>query len=114
MQKTSRMLTVAAALVLLALPASAEDTTFRFIPGGANQAIFQSEATLETITGTSNAVNGEVTVDLANPDNASGQFSIDASAFRTGVVARPRSVATPTFKPLSGSRMVKATGSAAS
>ncbi len=92
MKKTWQVLTIAAALVLLALPASAQDTTFRFIPGGANQAVFQSEAALETITGISNAISGVVTVDLANPGNAAGQISIDASTFRTGIDMRDEHV----------------------
>jgi polyisoprenoid-binding protein YceI len=85
---TVKILPLALALVFTAAQAVAEPTTFHFNRGGLSQAIFQSEATLETITGTSNAVTGELRVDLQSPSSAHGSFAIDASSFRTGIDVR--------------------------
>lgn len=82
------VLVTALSVFLVAGLATAEETEFRFIPGGVNQAIFHSDAPLESITGSSNGVSGQVTVDLSNPGTATGQVQIDATSFRTGIDTR--------------------------
>ncbi|MCA9562178.1 MAG: YceI family protein [Myxococcales bacterium] len=61
---------------------------FAFSPGGLSQAIFNSDAQLESITGTSNAVTGTISTDLAAPSSTTGTISIDASSFTTGIPTR--------------------------
>lgn len=73
------------ALLVVGSAGSAFATTFALSPGGLSQAIFNSDAPLESITGTSNAVSGQVHVDLDNPSDASATISIDAASFRTGI-----------------------------
>jgi polyisoprenoid-binding protein YceI len=73
------------ALFVVGSAGSAFAATFAFSPGGLSQAIFNSDAPLESITGTSNAITGQVQVDLSNPGDASGTIVIDAASFRTGI-----------------------------
>ena len=73
------------ALLVVGSAGSAFATTFALSPGGLSQAIFNSDAPLESITGTSNAVSGQIDVDLDNPSDASATITIDAASFRTGI-----------------------------
>ncbi len=79
--------------LLVASAAFGEARTFTFSPGGLSQAVFHSEAPLESMTGTSNAVAGEVTVDLSAPGTGSGTLSIDTASFRTGIEMRDEHLA---------------------
>jgi len=76
------------ATALLASSALADPTTFAFSPGGLSQVTFSSEAPLETINGSSNAVTGSVAVDLAAPGAATGSVSFPVASLRTGIDMR--------------------------
>lgn len=90
--KSIAILTFLVALTMASV-AFGEARTFTFSAGGLSQAIFHSEAPLESITGTSNTVAGEVTVDLSAPGTGSGTLSIDTASFRTGIEMRDEHLA---------------------
>ncbi|MBN1945383.1 MAG: YceI family protein [Bradymonadales bacterium] len=81
-------MTALAAAFVLTIAGGASATQFAFSPGGLSQLVFVSDAPLETITGTSNVITGEVNVDLQNPGAATGWVSADATSFRTGIDLR--------------------------
>ncbi len=55
---------------------------------GRNQAVFFSEAPLESITGMSSEVDGEVTIDLNNLSSVSGEIVIPSSSLKSGIEMR--------------------------
>jgi len=81
-------LSVLVALGAMMVAGSAMASTFAISPGGLSQAMFNSNAPLESITGTSNAVSGQVDVDLQNPTDVTATIAIDATSFRTGIEDR--------------------------
>lgn len=76
-----------AAALLASIPVTASATDFG-VMGGTSSASFTSDALLETITGTTSAVSGTLSVDLANPSGASGTISFPAATLRTGIDMR--------------------------
>jgi len=81
-------LAVLTAMSVVMVAGTAMATTFNIAPGGLSQAMFNSSAPLESITGTSNVVTGQVELDLDNLSGARATVSIDASSFRTGIEDR--------------------------
>lgn len=81
---------VAALTVGLALPsaASAQARTFEIRNDGGSRIQFVSDAPLETITGVSSHVTGEVSVDPANLAAARGRVAVQVASIRTGVDLR--------------------------
>jgi len=82
---------LATALLICATPLFAADSTARtysITDDGKNYVNFESEATLETIKGTTTKVSGTITADPANPGTASAEISVDLSAFDTGISMR--------------------------
>ncbi len=89
--RTSQILIASlAAVALMATAALAEATTFKMSPeqGGLNRIAFENDAPFESITGITNAVTGELKVDLANPSGATGKLSIPVDSIRTGIPMR--------------------------
>ncbi|MCB9728086.1 MAG: YceI family protein [Deltaproteobacteria bacterium] len=84
------VVTSLAGLALMATGALAETTTFKMSPeqGGLNRVVFENDAPFEVITGITNAVSGEVKVDLANPSMATGTVSIPVDSIKTGIPTR--------------------------
>ena len=88
MTKWKNALTALAAALVITGAGDAFANQFNFSPGGLSQLIFMSDAPLETITGTSNVITGEVIVDIQNPAEATGYVSVDAASFSTGIDLR--------------------------
>lgn len=87
MKKLATTLVLVAA-TLLCGSAFADPTTFAFSPGGLSLATFLSEAQLETISGSTNAITGTVSVDLAAPGGATGSVSFPVTSINTGIPMR--------------------------
>ncbi len=83
-----RLAVVLGVLVGLASVASAQARTFRARNDGGSRIQFISDAPLETITGVSSHVTGEITVDPANLSSARGTITVPVSSIRTGVDLR--------------------------
>lgn len=83
----TRMLTAVLTLALLA-PAGAAFADDFGVRGGISNVSFVSDATLETITGTSSDVSGTLTVDTASPGDVTGSISVPVTSLRTGVDMR--------------------------
>jgi len=84
-------LAVAAAALLgsWALAAAAQEPrTFRVADNGGSRVQFLSEAPLETITGVTSKVKGELTVDLQRPARTRGRVVVDVASLRTGIELR--------------------------
>ena len=79
-----------AAIFTLAAPAlaAAEPKTFQVRADGGSRIQFVSDAPLETITGVSTAVTGQVTFDTAAPAAARGSVQVDTASLRTGIDLR--------------------------
>jgi polyisoprenoid-binding protein YceI len=89
--RTTQILIASLATVaLMTTAALAEATTFKMSPeqGGLNRVAFENDAPFEAITGITNAVTGELKVDLANPSGATGNLSIPVDSIRTGIPVR--------------------------
>ncbi len=71
--------------VSMAAPAVAfADATIYRVGGGNGKATFVSDAPLETMTGKTNKVTGELTVDPADITTTTGKFKAPVKSFRTG------------------------------
>lgn len=70
------------------LPASAVSADEYDVRGGLSNVSFISDATLETITGTSSDISGTLTVDLSNPGATTGSITVPVTSLRTGVDMR--------------------------
>lgn len=83
-----RIQTIATITTVLGLAAGtlqAAPQTFDFTdPKGVNNIRFQLDAPLESISGTSTGVSGEVRFDVSAPDQTSGRIVIDASTLTVG------------------------------
>lgn len=83
---------LAAALLLSAAPLLAADApagrTYSITDDGKNYATFESEATLETIKGTTTKVSGTITADPANTSAATATINVDLGALDTGIAMR--------------------------
>jgi polyisoprenoid-binding protein YceI len=76
-------------LAMLAQAALAEPIAFKLIPNY-SRATFKADAPLETIVGTTagEGVTGNLTVDPAKPQGATGTVKVDLSTLATGVARR--------------------------
>lgn len=74
-----------AATSLFGLSASATDFS---VMENTSSAQFTSSAPLETVTGTTSAVNGDITADLSDPTSLRGTVTIPVASIRTGVDLR--------------------------
>lgn len=83
---------LAAALLISAAPLLAEGPatarTYSITDDGKNYATFESEATLETIHGTTTKVSGTITADPANVTASSATINVDLGALDTGISMR--------------------------
>jgi polyisoprenoid-binding protein YceI len=77
-----------AALLLSAAPLLADGRTYTITDDGKNYATFQSEATLETINGTTTKISGTVTADPANAGASTATIIVDLSALDTHIAMR--------------------------
>lgn len=69
--------------------ASEGEQTFYFIDEmGRNQAVFYSEAPVESITGMSSKVDGSVTLDLTDLSDPEGKLFIPAASLKSGIDLR--------------------------
>ena len=67
------------ATAALALPATAEETTFDFKdPKGVNNIVFKLDAPLESISGTASGISGTIEADPAEPEDIEGKIVVDA------------------------------------
>lgn len=76
------------ALVSVTSGVGAQARTFQVRNDGGSRIQFISDAPLETITGVSSNVSGEVTVDPANLSTARGRVAVQTSSLRTGIDLR--------------------------
>jgi len=83
---------LAAALLLSTAPLLAADApaarTYSITDDGKNYATFESEATLETIKGTTTKVSGTITANPANATAATANIVVDLGALDTGIAMR--------------------------
>ena len=77
-----------AAALLLSLPLVADQRTYTITDDGKNYATFESEATLETIKGTTTRLSGTIAADPANAAAASATINVDLSSLDTGIAMR--------------------------
>jgi polyisoprenoid-binding protein YceI len=80
-------LLIAAAPLLAQAPASAA-RTYTITDDGKNYATFESEATLETIKGTTTKISGTITADPANANGAAATITVDLGSLDTGIAMR--------------------------
>jgi polyisoprenoid-binding protein YceI len=78
----------AAVLLLSAAPLLADGRTYTITDDGKNYATFQSEATLETINGTTTRLSGTITADPANAGASTATITVDLSALDSGISMR--------------------------
>jgi polyisoprenoid-binding protein YceI len=80
------------------LPAAAEPIAFKMLPNY-SRATFKTDAPLETIVGTTAGpgVSGEVTVDLAEPQAATGVIRVDLTTVNSGVAKRDADMKGPDY-----------------
>src|SRR5882724_1872475 len=78
-------LLISAAPLLAQAPAAAAGRTYSITDDGKNYATFESEATLETIKGTTTKVSGTITADPANTNTAWAAITVDLSGLDTGI-----------------------------
>ena len=79
---------LAAAFLLAATPLLADGRTYTITDDGKNYATFESEATLETIKGTTTKISGTITADAANPGASTATITVDLNALDTGISMR--------------------------
>ncbi len=81
-------LTSLTAALALAAPAAAQPRTFTIRDDGGSRIQFVSDAPLETITGVSSHVTGEVAFDPADLSSARGTVRVRVASLRTGIDLR--------------------------
>lgn len=88
---------VLALVVTLALPglAAAQSRTFTIRDDGGSRVQFLSDAPLETTTGVTSLVSGELTVDPANLAAARGRIAVQIASIRTGIDLRDEHLRSP-------------------
>jgi len=79
---------LAALLLISAAPLFADGRTYSITDDGKNYATFESEATLETIKGSTTKVSGTITADPANATTATATITVDLGALDTGISMR--------------------------
>ena len=77
-----------AILLISAAPLLADGRTYTITDDGKNYATFESEATLETIKGTTTRISGTITADPANAGASTATITVDLSALDTGISMR--------------------------
>ena len=77
-----------AVLLISAAPLLADGRTYTITDDGKNYATFESEATLETIKGTTTKISGTITADPANTGASTATITVDLSALDTGISMR--------------------------
>ncbi len=85
------MKSIVAALIsslALAAPAAAQERTYTIHNDGGSRIEFVSDAPLETMTGVSSHVTGDVIFDADNPSGASGAVRVRVASIRTGIDLR--------------------------
>lgn len=80
-------LLISAAPLLAQAPAAAA-RTYTITDDGKNYATFESEATLETIKGTTTKLSGTITADPANATGAAAAIIVDLTSLDTGISMR--------------------------
>jgi len=80
-------LLISAAPLLAQAPAAAA-RTYTITDDGKNYATFESEATLETIKGTTTKISGSITADPANVSGAAATITVDLGSLDTGIAMR--------------------------
>lgn len=82
------VLLVALAVSLAPLPAGADPISFKILY--TSRAAFKTDATLETIVGTTSgeAISGSLIVDPAHPQGATGSVRVDLTTLKTGIEKR--------------------------
>lgn len=88
---------LAALLSLTPALVSAQAATYEVRPQAGSRIRFTSDAPLETMTGTSQAVSGEFTVDPANLAAARGSVSVPIASLRTGIDLRDQHLRSDTW-----------------
>jgi len=80
-------LLISAAPLFAQAPAAA-GRTYTITDDGKNYATFESEATLETIKGTTTKISGTITADPANANGAAATITVDLGSLDTGIAMR--------------------------
>ena len=80
-------LLISAAPLFAQAPAAA-GRTYTITDDGKNYATFESEATLETIKGTTTKISGTITADPANVSGAAATITVDLGSLDTGIAMR--------------------------
>jgi polyisoprenoid-binding protein YceI len=80
-------LLISAAPLLAQAPAAAA-RTYTITDDGKNYATFESEATLETIKGTTTKISGSITADPSNANTGAATITVDLSSLDTGIAMR--------------------------
>jgi polyisoprenoid-binding protein YceI len=86
-KKSLKALAVVAALAIPSV-ALAQAKRFDVHAAGGSRIIFESDAPLETITGVTSSVTGQIQVDPANLSTVSGRVEVPIASLRTGVDLR--------------------------
>src|SRR5437867_4477358 len=88
-RRLSLVLSLALAIPLAPVPAPAEPIAFKMLPTY-SRATFKADAPLETIVGNTagTGVTGNLTVDPAKPQTATGTIKVDLSTLSSGVAKR--------------------------
>ena len=74
-------LAILASITTLAPVAQSEPITFDFKdPKGVNNIVFRLDAPLESISGTTSGISGQVTIDPEKPTTATGKIIVDAKS----------------------------------
>jgi len=77
--------TAALTFISLAMAALAAPSEFDFKdPKGVNNAVFKTDAPLESINGTATGISGKVTFDPANPGAVKGKIIVQANSLHLG------------------------------
>jgi polyisoprenoid-binding protein YceI len=88
---------VLATAFAIAAAAQADSKQYAITSDGKNIARFQSEATLETITGTTTKVSGTIIADPARPEASTTDVSVDLVSLSTGISMRDNDMRSEKF-----------------
>ncbi len=88
MNRIAKPIAIFAALLWVLPSALAEVKAFKVLNNGGSKVQFTSDAVLETITGLTSDVSGEISLDPANPAGARGKIEVALASLRTGIDLR--------------------------
>lgn len=91
------LVSVLAPVLAIGATASAQGRAFTVHNNGGSRVQFVSDAPLETITGVSSNVEGNVTLDPANVASARGRVKVSIASLRTGIDLRDEHVRSPNW-----------------